>query len=376
MSELNALQNPVKQPVVQTARRQRARAHLDLQSGRGLEIGPLFTPVVYRHEADIRYVDIHSAQDLRDHFREDPNVPVDDIVDVDYVLIDNGTVRSVGTASLPGAPYEWAIASHVIEHIPDLIAWLADLASVLADDAKLSLVIPDRRYCFDVLRPATTVGDILLANHHGDTRPSVRAAFDHFQSHVEASVVDLWQGVSSQNDPRTYSVEQAWGLVDESKAGEYIDSHVWLFTPLSFIDQMDLLSKLGMIDFAVVDVLPTPEYELEFYATLRRLPRHLTAAERRSEFERHLGVVLAQVPPEPMLSARANPEPEQVIEPEPLAEPEGGPEPEPERQLVSAPEPAPVDQFIVSDRERRLILVKRRVGNAVRGLLRRGTPRN
>ena len=40
----------------------------------------------------------------------------------------------------------------MIEHTPDLIAFLADCDAVLKDTGVLSLVIPDKRYSFDRFR--------------------------------------------------------------------------------------------------------------------------------------------------------------------------------------------------------------------------------
>lgn len=99
----------------------------------------------------------------------------------------DGSVLGVGEAAAAGAPFDWILASHVIEHIPDLISWFRDLGSIMSPGARLSLVIPDRRYCFDALRPPTTVGDILLAHDNRDTRPSARAVFDYFSSVVTVS---------------------------------------------------------------------------------------------------------------------------------------------------------------------------------------------
>jgi hypothetical protein len=361
---------------VVTPRMHRARANLDLQAGRGLEIGPLFSPIVYRHEADVRYVDIHSAEDLREHFAHDPNVRIEDIVDVDFVLIDGDSVRSVGGASSLDGPYTWAIASHVIEHIPDLISWLADLASVLVDDGKLSLAIPDRRYCFDYLRPATTVGDMLLAHQSRDARPSARAVFDHFQSHVEVAAVDLWRGIISENPQRTYSVDQAWGLVKDSKAGEYVDSHVWLFTPRSFVEQMNILSKIGLIEFTIANLLPTAELDFEFFVTLRRLPRNMSDGQRRVEFEQDLHLIQDQIPvelqPEVTSIAATDSASAAGDTPEVAAIPIDTQSRIPEAVMADgASLTIPSESFVVSDRERRLIVIKRRLAERVYRLMRR-----
>jgi Methyltransferase domain len=272
-----------------TVRDERIRRNLDVSRGVGLEIGPLFSPLVLRGEADIRYVDIQSAPDLREHYKGDPAVKLDDIVDADYILIQaDGSVLSVGEAAAAGAPFDWILASHVIEHIPDLVAWFRDLSVIMSPGARLSLVIPDRRYCFDALRPPTTVGDILLAHDNRDTRPSARAVFDYFSSVVTVSTADLWDGVVPDSSALIYTVDQAAGMLERSRGGEYMDSHVWLFTPAEFVEQMSVLSQLGLLDFMLIDIIPTVPGELEYYVTLEHLPRDLSADERKQMFSANL----------------------------------------------------------------------------------------
>jgi hypothetical protein len=55
-------------------------------------------------------------------------------------------------------------------------------------------------------------------------------------------------------------------------AGQYVDSHVWTFTPALFAEQMAELGQLDMCDFVVEKIVPTAENQLEFFAVLRRLP--------------------------------------------------------------------------------------------------------
>jgi hypothetical protein len=268
---------------------------IDLGTGRGLEVGPLYTPLVRRPEADVRYTDVYSTEELRSHYRDDPAVSIEDIVDVDYPLIDGDIIRTVAGAAAEGAPFDWVLASHVIEHVPDLIGWLADLASIMADGARLGLVVPDGRFSFDAIRPVTTVGEMVLAHASGDTRPSLRAVFDHFDSHRTVNVVELWDHDFVPGEDRmSYTSGIVNELMGRTRSGEYIDSHVWVFTPVDFVRQLDILSRYGYLDFAFVEVMPTARHDLEFYATLERLPRSWSDEEKRARFESNLEDMLAR----------------------------------------------------------------------------------
>jgi hypothetical protein len=67
--------------------------------------------------------------------------------------------------------------------------------------------------------------------------------------------------------------------VQESRDGRYVDCHVWTFTPGSFVEQLAELARLELCDFVIETVSPTAENQLEFYVSLRRLPRNLPQAE-------------------------------------------------------------------------------------------------
>ena len=103
-------------------RRSRLWALQDFSQGRGLEVGPLHQAIVGRDEADVRYVDVHDQAGLRAHYAGDPEVPPDDIPEIDYTLVKpDGTTVSLADACRAGAPFAWVVASHVIEHVPDVI---------------------------------------------------------------------------------------------------------------------------------------------------------------------------------------------------------------------------------------------------------------
>ncbi len=261
---------------------QEIRRHIDVLGGRGLEIGPLHSPIVKPSEAEVRYVDVHLTPELKAYYSTHPGMQVDDIVEVHHALIVDGQARSLPEAVAPDAPFDWVIASHVIEHVPDLVGWLHDVAAVLVDGGRLALAIPDRRYCFDALRPPTTVGQVLQAHFDGDTRPSVRAVFDHFSTAAEVDLASAWRGEPVDPISVIHGNEIAWDHVQRViETGEYQDCHVWLFTPGSFATQLRTLGELGLLGLVPVSVEPTAQGSIEFYATLAKVPSDLSDEARR-----------------------------------------------------------------------------------------------
>lgn len=263
----------------QDIRRARLMKLVDVTEGRGLEIGPLHSPIVTTDAADVRYADVFSQDQLRANYAHDPSVTLDDIPEIHFVLSSSEGVRRLSEAVGPAAPFAWAVASHVVEHVPDIISWLAEIAEVLDDGGQLLLVVPDRRFTFDILRPSTTVGQMLQSHQLAETRPSVRAIYDMFQAAVTVGPVDAWNGEIPGQEARKYDLAEAMRQVERAGDGEYVDCHVWTFTPASFVQQVAELGRLELCDFVVETIVSTAENDIEFYAVLRRLPRGLTREE-------------------------------------------------------------------------------------------------
>ena len=245
----------------------------DFSQGHGLEIGPLHRTLVPRDSADVRYVDVQDRDTLLAHYADDPAVDPDLVPEIDYHLIqDDGRTLSLAEATAPGAPYSWVVASHVIEHVPDLIGWLDELASIVDEGGTLVLAVPDRRYSFDLHRPPTTVGQMLQAHLQGEVRPSVRAVYDHFSTAVRGDASDLWTGHLPTYEHRYHSPPEAQEQMHRVQRGEYVDTHVWIFSPHSFLEQMHELRSIGHSRWYVAALEPTPPGDLEFKVSMRRLP--------------------------------------------------------------------------------------------------------
>lgn len=241
--------------------------------GRGLEIGPLHNVAVPRDRADVQYLDVYDRAGLIDHYAGDAAVPAELIPEIDHVLFDGTRVRSIPETVGPDLRFDWVLASHVIEHVPDVIGWLDQIASITVDGGALMLVVPDRRYCFDAHRPGTSVGQLLEAHELGAVAPSVRAVFDHHRSAVRVRPQDLWAGRPVTYDKRVHDLDYALDRTAAARAGEYVDCHVWLFTPNSLLEQLVELRTLGLSQWVVDTISPTSPDHLEFFVQLRRLPR-------------------------------------------------------------------------------------------------------
>jgi hypothetical protein len=245
----------------------------DFTKGQGIEIGPLSNPMIRRSEAEVRYVDIQDQAGLRAYYEAHTILALDDVPEIDFPLTQpDGRIVSLVEATQAAAPFDWAFASHVVEHVPDLIGWLGELAEVIVDDGALVLIVPDRRYCFDAHRPPTSVGAMLEAHHLQAVRPSIRAVYDHYSRAVQGTSIQFWDGFVPSYSERHHGLDEAQQRVQES-LDTYTDCHVWLFSPTGFVEQMHELRLIGQSHWYVDTVLPTPRNDVEFMVVMRRLPR-------------------------------------------------------------------------------------------------------
>jgi SAM-dependent methyltransferase len=317
-------------------------AAIDVANMRGLEIGPLAQPRVRKDEGPIWYVDHASAADLRQKYSIDEAMQelglIDQIVETDYIVEDGKKISGVVAGD---APFDYVIASHLIEHIPDPVGWIAEVAKVLRPGGILSLVIPDKRYCFDINRRTSDISDIVDAYLRELTRPTFKQVYDFFSKGLFGAVdtAAVWAGTvdysdvapTDHEDPDVAALE-ACRSMDGSNA--FVDAHCHVFTPDSFLELFEKLVRLRLIDFELVTFVPTEVNTLEFYVSLRLLdPAEGDIAARQ---QRQLASIEAVRPTAPVETA------------------------------VTQQDVATTGLFEVSEREQKLLLLKRRILFAIR----------
>lgn len=258
-------------------RRDKLLKKIDLK-GEGLEIGPLCWPLLKKNEANIKYVDHVSRNDLLEIYKDDKGILPELIPEVDFPL--NG--RSLRNTIPKGKKFDYILASHVIEHVPDMVRWLQDMASVLKTGGILSLAIPDKRYTFDIDRHTSTTGDVVGAYIDELEKPSSSTLFDYacnFRQNIDATKV--WQGELYLNSkaPHRYSLSDSYNLCLENKK-RYVDTHCNVFTPSSFFAIIRDLIGLGLFDYEVVTFHDTDEGQYEFLVSLRKTGSTVSAAEK------------------------------------------------------------------------------------------------
>ena len=252
---------------------------VDLAHQEGIEIGPLTHPVVDKGQGRILYADHASVEELKQKYAADSSVEPDRMVPLDIVIGDRTLAEAVG-----GRTLDYAVASHVIEHVPNVLGFFRDVGDVLRGEGFLCLAIPDKRYTFDRPRATTVLADVIEAHLLRLRRPSIRQVFDHFASVRLISAEQAWSGLVQDHElARPHTMEDAWRLARLAAGSErYVDCHCHVFTPASFFDVLRGCFELDLLDFTVAQFWSTAPNEVEFFVVLRRLPPGLARDVARS----------------------------------------------------------------------------------------------
>lgn len=241
---------------------------LKLRESVGVEIGALDKPLVTRDMGTVLYVDHADTAALRRKYQGDAAVRSDAIVDVDGVWNNNTLFEAIGRRKV-----DYVIASHVIEHVPDMITWLQGLEAVLAPGGQIRFAIPDMRYTFDCLRRETVFSDVLAAYIARARCPMPREVIDFVSNAADVRSDLLWHKPAARAISRKlYTFADAAKLGDAAMRGEYHDVHCWTFTPASFARLMQQITDAGLSNLACTAFTDTPTGWTEFYVSLAVCP--------------------------------------------------------------------------------------------------------
>jgi predicted SAM-dependent methyltransferase len=237
--------------------------HAIRRDGLGLEIGPSHNPMAPRKAGfNVHTLDHLDAEGLRRKYA-DHGVNVGNIEDVTFVWNGEPLHELVGGTAI----YDWIIASHVIEHAPDFVDFLQECEKLLKPDGCLSLVIPDKRYCFDHFNRVSSTGDVLQAFAERRRMPGPGAVFDHFANASRKAGTIAWTHETAGEIELVHTFREAQGAWAEALSrARYLDVHCWRFVPDSFRLITEDLRMLGLTRLS-----PVCEYDTtgnEFFVTL------------------------------------------------------------------------------------------------------------
>ena len=232
----------------------------------GIEIGPFFNPIAPKAKGwktvTVDFAD--QAALLRTARNHEASViceMADNIEPVDVVWRD----CRLDEACLKIRPegFDYLIASHVIEHLPDLVEFFKQIAALARrDHFILSLAVPDCRLTFDFFKPLSNTANVLQAHREQRKLHAPETLFDAFAYQIHQNGIGCWIPNSVGILTLPYSLDVAHrkyihyllGIINGSQA--YLDAHCWYWTPSSFELMVLELNHLGYIDFSVTESIP------------------------------------------------------------------------------------------------------------------------
>ncbi|MFM0145462.1 methyltransferase domain-containing protein [Paraburkholderia sp. RL18-085-BIA-A] len=169
--------------------------------------------------------------------------------------------------ALGGKRVDNVVASHVKEHVPDVVAWLNELRSVLNPGGEVRLIVPDKRFTFDYFREETHIASILYNNLIRARIPQPQILIDYCINVARVDCVSAWK---APLDPfateRHHNLETALDLArDCLENSAYHDMHCWVFSPRSFAPLSREMAELDLIDLACGNFFDTARNDMEFF---------------------------------------------------------------------------------------------------------------
>lgn len=224
----------------------------------GIEIGPSYRPIFPKSDGWNVIVADHAdrAQLVRKY--QAWGVDTTKMEEVDVVLGASGL-----DAISPRGHYAYLAASHVIEHVPDPIGFLHSAAGLLVPGGALRLAVPDKRYCFDLLKPVSTAGQLVQAHVERRSRHTLGQYVDALMLHVTRRGEIVFPDVCA-DDPLSFAhpAAEAYAMARRIDAGrEDVDVHGWVFTPSSFAAVLGQLAAIGLLPFRIRSIVPDGRHE-------------------------------------------------------------------------------------------------------------------
>ena len=231
----------------------------------GLEISPLYNPIAKKSNFNVMYTDCVSK---KESIRKHAHYEHAEIIDLDFIWEPG---RKLSICVPKKKKFKFAIASHVLEHVPDPISWVMEVFEVLENEALLYLILPDKRSCYDHFRPETTVAELLDFWFNKRIIPTTAQIYDFLTLSFDDS--DGQPPTTKRELIRHYDIQQALNFaVHAWVKGKYLDIHCSNFTPQSFVKVFQTLNDLGILNIKISEPISTSKmWGNEFMVKLRKI---------------------------------------------------------------------------------------------------------
>jgi len=257
---------------------EKALSYINIK-GVGLEIGPSYNPILPKSSgARIKTIDHLNHEGLVQKYSKHLSADLlDRIEEVDYIWSGESLTELIGEKNT----FDYIIASHSIEHTTDLIGFIRDCENLLKPNGVLSLIVPDKRFCFDRFKPLSTVGMVLDAYLKRENIHSPGTMLDHLcYEVVRGDNILGWD--STHTEPLKLhhaDLDLVRNEMEEViEKTSYLDCHRWIFTPKSFALLIQDLRELNYHNLSEIGSFETAGFE--FFISLSKSSAQSVSRDR------------------------------------------------------------------------------------------------
>jgi SAM-dependent methyltransferase len=220
---------------------------LDVSASKGLELGACDLPTVPPNLGRCSFADVRSADALISMW----NLVAEDVVPVRFLIDPRSRLDDQ-----IGERFDYVIACHVLEHIPNPIGCIEELSRLLRPGGQIVLAIPDKRSTPDALRPSTTIEHLLGDHFDGCRYPAV----EHIMEFAKYWVDEV----------KTMSTAAAYRWAQSNYRSGQADVHCHVWTDEEFFHQIEQLMEGDILNgLRIAARERTPEGYNEFTIALR-----------------------------------------------------------------------------------------------------------
>ena len=244
------------------------------RTARILEIGPYNRPSLLKKDYEnLMYMDCFTSEQIREEItRYATETVTTEIPDRIDILVDPKQRPSFNT----NLKFDYLYSAHNIEHYPDLINHLNEMASLAAAmHTKFFVTVPDKRYCYDHFQNESEYTEMIDAYLEKRNTHTFASYLRHIVYSAHNNIFEHWHGVHGTN-PRHIPIDLTYATqlrhkidsASDEKQRKFADIHAWYFTPESFRYNINITCQLGLHPWVVESVTQPEHLSPEFHAVL------------------------------------------------------------------------------------------------------------
>lgn len=214
---------------------------------RGIEIAPYFNPIVDRTQYDVLYVDCIDNDEIQRKAAENPGAVNRIVPEIDTVWVPGVPLRKC----IGHEPLFYAVASHVMEHVPNPLGWINDILAVLEPGGLIALILPNRERSMDYYRQPTSFAQLIGWAIEKPAHPTPTQVMDFLSVSFEDNpTVNFDEPLPPFSQAkRHYSDTDAIGFAEfVQRENHYLDVHCSVWTPASFVEVFSRVIAAGRLD--------------------------------------------------------------------------------------------------------------------------------